>query len=410
MAKKTNTRRGNNEGSIFQRKDGRWVATVTLGYDDNGKRVRKTLYGKTRTDVAVKMSTLVGTTLQRGHTSIQNDNLQTIMQEWLITFKQADVTPRTFDGMLMRARNHIYPVFGEMKINEITSHQIQIFFNKMSLNGYAVATVRKVKFLLNQFFNYCKRCKYIYDNPVSDCIVKATAKQKEMAQNKYKAIPMDVREKFIATIGSHPFLGPLALTQMFGSLRIGEALALKWKNIDFENKTIEILAAITEMPEFDKNYNVVKRTTVIGETKTAASIRKNPMPEILANSLAELFERRKQEELETGVILTSPNSLVFGTKDGEVRSYSGTKCIYYRALKRAGLEKYNLHFHKLRHTYSNMLFESRENPQVIKMLMGHKDVDTTLRTYNSIDDWYYMQAAEKLEIKSIDYTTKTPPV
>ena len=58
-----------------------------------------------------------------------------------------------------------------------------------------------------------------------------------MAQNKYKAIPMDVREKFIATIGSHPFLGPLALTQMFGSLRIGEALALKWKNIDFENKS-----------------------------------------------------------------------------------------------------------------------------------------------------------------------------
>ena len=50
-----------------------------------------------------------------------------------------------------------------------------------------------------------------------------------MAQNKYKAIPMDVREKFIATIGSHPFLGPLALTQMFGSLRIGEALALRGK-------------------------------------------------------------------------------------------------------------------------------------------------------------------------------------
>ena len=41
MAKKTNTRRGNNEGSIFQRKDGRWVATVTLGYDDNGKRNRR---------------------------------------------------------------------------------------------------------------------------------------------------------------------------------------------------------------------------------------------------------------------------------------------------------------------------------------------------------------------------------
>lgn len=55
MAKKkavTKTRRGNNEGSIFKRKDGRWVGTLTLGYDENGKIIRKTIYGKSQTEVA----------------------------------------------------------------------------------------------------------------------------------------------------------------------------------------------------------------------------------------------------------------------------------------------------------------------------------------------------------------------
>ena len=53
----------------------------------------------------------------------------------------------------------------------------------------------------------------------------------------------------------------------------------------------------------------------------------------------------------------------------------------------------------LRHTYSTMLWESSENPKVIQMLLGHKDVTTTIKTYNSVDRSYFKQATDKLEAK-----------
>lgn len=68
-------------------------------------------------------------------------------------------------------------------------------------------------------------------------------------------------------------------------------------------------------------------------------------------------------------------------------------------MRQSGLAPHGIHFHALRHTYSSMLFESREKPKVIQMLLGHKDVTTTIRTYNSVDRSYFKQAVDKLDSK-----------
>jgi hypothetical protein len=83
-----------------------------------------------------------------------------------------------------------------------------------------------------------------------------------------------------------------------------------------------------------------------------------------------------------------------GKYDGSVRSYSGTKKIFYRFLEKYGFKKYNIHFHGLRHTYSNMLFEADTNPKVIQALLGHKSVKTTITTYNSVDKSYFQKATD----------------
>ena len=70
--------------------------------------------------------------------------------------------------------------------------------------------------------------------------------------------------------------------------------------------------------------------------------------------------------------------------------------IFDRFIKRHNLGKYNIHFHGLRHTFSNMLFEMNENPKAIQQLLGHRDVKTTLTVYNSVDKSYYKQATDKL--------------
>ena len=232
--KKKVVRRGKNEGSVYQRNDGRWCAVVSLGYDSDGKRVRKIFYGWTRSEVAMKMTAALGEKLNGGHASVINDDLRTLIHDWLVTFKQANVSPRTFETAEMLAKLHVYPHIGELKLAQVTPNIIQGVLNKMLVAGYSLAYVRKVKFLLNQFFAYAKANRFTNDNPVSECIVKSTPEHKERKQETYKAIPIEIREYFLEVISKNDFMKALCMIQMFAGLRIGEALALKWKNVDFQ--------------------------------------------------------------------------------------------------------------------------------------------------------------------------------
>ena len=73
--------------------------------------------------------------------------------------------------------------------------------------------------------------------------------------------------------------------------------------------------------------------------------------------------------------------------------------VFDRIKRRHDLEKYNIHFHGLRHTFSNMLFEMNENPKVIQQLLGHRDVKTTITVYNSVDSDYVREATDRLNKK-----------
>lgn len=94
-----------------------------------------------------------------------------------------------------------------------------------------------------------------------------------------------------------------------------------------------------------------------------------------------------------------PTSFVFANDDGSYRTYSGTRVIFDRFKHRNGLDKYNIHFHGLRHTFSNMLFEMNENPKVIQQLLGHRDVKTTITVYNSVNSDYVREATDRLNTK-----------
>ena len=68
--------------------------------------------------------------------------------------------------------------------------------------------------------------------------------------------------------------------------------------------------------------------------------------------------------------------------------------VFDRFKRRHDLEKYNIHFHGLRHTFSNMLFEMNENPKIIQQLLGHRDVKTTITVYNSVNSDYVREATD----------------
>ena len=408
MAKKkavSKTRRANNEGSVFQRSDGRWGGALTMGYDEHGKIIRKTIYGKTQAEVIKKLSEISGRMKSNSYELVENNNLETLMFEYLMTFKKSAVSPRTFEGNIRNFKLHIAPQIGKMKVYEIDNYAIQKLVNNLIEEGYSNDTIKKCKHLLNQFFEYAIDNKWILVNPTLKVKVKGKRNiYEEDNDEKYKALPPEIRDKFLEALNKDEanFIKPLCITLMFAGLRIGEALALKWKNIDFKNKSIKVERAITQVPKFDEQGNVKDRKTVIGDTKTTCSVRDIPVTDIVLETLKQWKDKqneRQQTNPDVTAILTSPTSFVFANDDGSYRTYSGTRKIFDRFKRRNGLNKFNIYFHGLRHTFSNMLFELNENPKVIQQLLGHRDVKTTITVYNSVNSDYVREATDRLNTK-----------
>ncbi len=399
MAKKkirSKTRRGNNEGSIYLRPDGRWAGVATVGQDEDGKRIRKTVYGKSRLEVVDKLNKLLNKISNDNYEYLENTTIGEIMNEWLLVFKKMQVSPRTFEHTYRNFKLHIEPKIGNMKIDEVSTTIIQKVLNEMLEEGYSLAVVKKVKFIFNQFFNYAIDNKLATNNPTTRTRVRSNERKIYDSENKYKAIPPQARNEFLSKLNSHEFLKPLCMCMMFAGLRTGEVLALTWEDVDFKNKALNVKRAITTVPKFDERGKVKERVTVISETKTACSVREVPMPDILVQALEDWKENRHFFGRENNINLTQNNSLVFGNNDGSVRGYSGTKAIFKRFLKSSNFDKFGIHFHTLRHTYSNMLFEADQNPKVIQALLGHKSVKTTITTYNSVDKSYFKKATDTL--------------
>lgn len=178
------------------------------------------------------------------------------------------------------------------------------------------------------------------------------------------------------------------LTTSFATQKTGPSFI-----VDTYSSNIVLESINQSIPEFTLNYPA--KPNGVG----SYYIREVPMPGILKTSLLRWREKRIALQNATNISLTDTDDLVFSTHDGKLRTYCGIKSMFDRLMKDAGLTKYHLHFHTLRHTYSSMLFESKENPKVIQMLLGHKDVTTTIKTYNSVDRSYFKQATDKLQAK-----------
>lgn len=137
----------------------------------------------------------------------------------------------------------------------------------MISDGYALATVKKSKFLLGQFFEYCVDNDFLKTNPVAKTRL-ASRERKVQTTEEYKAIPPELRKDFVKALDTSPILKPICYTSLFAGLRIGEVLALRWRDVDFTEKTIWVDNAVTVIPHYDDAWRVSDYETVISDTKT----------------------------------------------------------------------------------------------------------------------------------------------
>ena len=144
------TRRGKNEGSVYRRKDGKWVGQVTVGYrPDNGKPIRKYTYANTREEAARWVALTLTTELDKETHRLSEDLiLKDFLHKWLTTFKVHEVCSRTMELYYSSERLHIVPALGNCALDAVTPLKVQTFLYQLQsekqLSNRTISLIRSV--------------------------------------------------------------------------------------------------------------------------------------------------------------------------------------------------------------------------------------------------------------------------
>lgn len=250
-SKPKTTRRGKNEGSVYRRKDGKWVGQVTVGYHpDTGKPIRKYTYANTREEAAHWIAlTLVSETSKAAPSLASELLLKDFLHRWLTTFKAYEVCSRTMELYYSCERLHIVPALGDIPVAELTASRIQTFLYYLQAEKQlSRRTTSLVRSILIQLYDYAVEMSLAPINPVRSTKL---PRQPQRPEAEEKVIPIAQREAVLAAAQKDPIMRPIITTLLFTGMRIGELLALQWKHINFAAHTITIAQSVTRELTFD---------------------------------------------------------------------------------------------------------------------------------------------------------------
>lgn len=388
MAKK----RDNGEGSIYRigsgPKQGKWCATITVGFSPDGKQKRKSFYGSSKEEVKEKLKqykdeiALLG---QRSPTTIkQGDQLVSQwMDTWIDTYKKITIKSSTYDSYQTDIRNYINPNVGDIKLKDLQTDHVQGMINSMHQKGLELNTIRGAKSLLTDALNQAVENHIIPYNP---CLGVKLPKGK--AKKKVRAFSDQELSAFFA----HCPQSPSSIANIFRflvltGLRVGEAMALQYKDVDLAKGTIDV----------NKTLIVSKgRGNQLSDTpKTSTSVRQLPLNANAKNILEQQFKLNKVICLKNGVPITE-ETFVFLSGKATSLCYSTLNKSFHLFRKHAGLPD-DLHIHCLRHTFATVLLANGVSLKVIQDLLGHSDLSTTADIYSETTRELKQESVDKLD-------------
>lgn len=361
-------KRGNGEGSIYySEKLKRWVGQYTF----NGKR--KSVYGKTRTEVKDKINKALVTIADNKYVDRSEYTLLDIIN---MNIEQEFNTNKILEATYKRKIGYRKVIeklpIANMKIQKITP--ISINESLLLIIDYSNSIISKVSQMIRCAFDKALILNIVTSNPYS---IKGliTVPKSNKNTKKIEALTVEEQQAFVKELKSNEDeYTDIFYIALFTGMRIGEILALKKDDIDFNNNLINVKRTLTK----DKNDKVI-----LGEnTKTYAGTRTIPITSLFMDNLKNSYDKA--------------NDLIF-TKNNKLIAPPTINAHFKRICKRASIKLEtqedknnkevvisNVNTHMLRHTYATRCIESGMSAVVLSKLLGHADIETTLNTYTSV--------------------------
>ncbi len=387
------TKKANGGGSIqkyYQKgKLKGWRGTVSYGYDDKGKLKRKQFYGKTKQEVLDKMTQFQ----YKQNTGLLPADDKITLSEWFYTwlfeFRINDLKPSSFKRYESIYRKYIEdsPI-GVIKLADLRAPHIQNYYNDLLKNKISIGVVNTINGFLHTCLNEALAQNYI---PKNYCKSIRLPKETKTESITVTVFTLDEQMKFLKAVQGHKYEMAFTLDLDTG-LRLGELLALKWKDMDFINNTLRVNKSIKRVTFIDKNGK--RENKIIEQTpKTESSNRTVPIPENIIKDLKKYKIKQLEIKLKNKEFY-SDHDYIFCDEFGNPLDPKKIPRNFKSILKKAGMR--DIKFHSLRHTYATRLFEAGVPIKTVQALMGHNDIATTMNIYTHVMPEQKSQAAAKI--------------
>lgn len=338
--------------NIYSRKDGRFEIRFHYGYRDDGTSNYKSVYGSSEEEVVENYKNKIEELFQNNDLLIFDKNyIGYDINLWMNNSKIKN-KKSTFSNYQYTLKSRIIPKFAKVKKKTISLDIINKFTAELLDEGLAAKSVKDILIILQQILK------------TGDINIKIPMPKvpKTEIQILKKEEQLILEKELMSNLNETTFGIYLCL---YTGLRIGELCALQWKNIDLNNKKINIKKTLVRIKNPEENPKK-KTIVIIDEPKSASSIREIPIPDFIIPTLKELS------------VDATPNTfLISGTeKFVESRTFFNR---YKKILASIELEKYN--FHALRHTFATRCIENGCDPKTLSEILGHSSVKITLERY-----------------------------
>lgn len=382
-------RRGRGEGSIRQRRDGRWEVRVDLGRGLDGTRRRKSVFGATQADVIRKLRKLGGRAADGQLLTTTTPTVATFLREWYATHADEwrPSTRRSYDGAI---RLYLVPVFGSLRVEQLSPRHVQKWLTEHKAEHGARRRISLAHSVLRSALSHAQRLQLVGINVAALAMVPTPQKKP------IRPLTTDEARAFLTVAATHR-LGAFFSVALACGLRLGEALGLRWENVNLDTGHVQVRQQLQR----------VKRKLELQGLKTDRSRRTLMLPNVCVTALRAHRKRQQEERLKAGERWTD-SGLVFVTalkakKPGKgARERAGLPLdprnatrVFARLLKDANVRP--IRFHDLRHSAASLLIASGVELVEVSMLLGHAELRTTSDIYGHLVEQTAAKAAQRMD-------------
>ena len=351
-------RRSKGEGTIFQNKQGLWVARITL---PDGKRKQKTSksQGIVRKWLIDRRKALADGML------VEQDNIlfSQFIDRYFNDVAVHTLRPKTLQAYEYLIRKHIKPEIGYMKLSKLRPDHLQSLYGKKLNEGLSKRTVQFIHAVINKSLKYALRWNLIVRNPC-DLVDAPRPTKKPPIILSQKEI-----EIFLNSLTNHRWYA-LYYLAIATAMRECELLGLKWEDVDLENKTLQVKRQL---------QYIVGEGLIFTEPKSDSSLRLLSIPE-KAIKVLYMHSEKQQAIKDLAGNRWEEYGLVFTTNIGTPINPRNLLRHFHSSLADINLPR--MKFHALRHTTPSLLLSKNKHPKLVQMLLGHSEIGLTLNTYS----------------------------